>query len=68
MDERIQLNNDTLITDADLCREWRVCSKTLARYEKHGLPVIYVGGRKYRPQSACREWLATQNGVRRRLK
>jgi hypothetical protein len=54
----ITLPDDDLILGADLAVEWKCTRRTLLRYESEGLPFAMVGGRKYRPLRASREWLA----------
>ncbi len=56
---RIQIPNEELVPDQDLAAEWHTTRRTLGRYDRlpDGLPFVTISGRKYRPLTACREWL-----------
>jgi hypothetical protein len=58
----IKLPNDELIPDDELAAQWHCTTRTLRRYEHepNGLPYVIVGGRKYRPKTACSAWLAAR--------
>ncbi len=56
----IQIAGDELVLDEQLAAEWNTTRRTLGRYDRlpDGLPFVMVGGRKYRPLNASRNWLA----------
>jgi hypothetical protein len=58
----IEIPGDVLILDADFCREvlGGVTRRTAFRHERHGLPFVMIGGRKYRPLNEGRAWLAAR--------
>jgi hypothetical protein len=56
-------DGDVLIPDAEfgaLLSNPPLTARTLWTYEQRGLPVVKIGGRKYRPQRASLEWVAAQ--------
>jgi hypothetical protein len=59
---RIEIDGDTLLLDDEFCRLVLAgCSKrTAKRHEDDGLPFVMLGGAKYRPLKAGREWLANR--------
>jgi hypothetical protein len=59
---RITIPGDTLIPDDEFCREVLdgATRRTARRYERDGLPFVYIRGRKFRPLNAGREWLAAR--------
>jgi len=65
---RIELTDDVLISDKEFCATvlGGVNRRTAKRYELEGLPHVIIGGRKYRPLHAGREWLASRIKARRR--
>jgi hypothetical protein len=68
----VAIPDDELVPDEQLAAEWQVNRRTLTRYESAGLPVVMLGGRKYRPLAACRAWLSSRikrpNPPRQRLR
>lgn len=54
----IQIPGDELVPNEALAQEWDCTERTLNRYDKRGLPFVMVGGRKFRPLNAARDWLA----------
>jgi hypothetical protein len=58
----IEIPGDVLIPDDEFCREvLNDCARrTAKRYEMQGLPFVMIGGRKFRPLNAGREWLAAR--------
>ena len=60
--ERIEIPDDVLIPDAAFCIEvlGGVTRRTAHRLEGEGLPFVLIGGRKYRPVTEGRAWLAAR--------
>ena len=60
--ERIVLNGEELVRDDVFHTEVLAGAnrRTGKRYERDGLPFIYVRGLKYRPLREGREWLANR--------
>ena len=56
----IEIDGDLLVPDEQQARDWHTTRRTLGRYDRlpDGLPFVIVGGKKFRPQKRCREWLA----------
>ncbi len=40
-----------------LAKAWGVCTRTVARYEKSGLPHLSLGGRRLYPIAGSADWL-----------
>jgi hypothetical protein len=59
---RIEIPGDILISDDDFCREVLngATRRTARRYEREGLPFVMVAGKKFRPLSQGRAWLASR--------
>jgi hypothetical protein len=57
---RIEIDGDVLITDEEFCDVVLAGStrRTSQRYDRLGLPFIYISGTKFRPLNAGRAWLA----------
>jgi hypothetical protein len=65
---RIDVGDDTLITDAEFCALVLAGAhrRTAKRYEREGLPFVMVAGKKYRPLGQGRAWLASRITARRK--
>jgi len=58
---RIQLpNGDTLIPRPEFAALLDVTPRTIANYEKLGLPTTEVGGIRYNPQNEGLNWIAAR--------
>jgi hypothetical protein len=59
---RIEIPGDVLIPDEDFCRDVLAGAnrRTARRYEREGLPFVMVAGKKFRPLSQGRAWLASR--------
>ena len=56
--ERIDIGTDVLVRNDILAGEHGVCERTLDRGDAKGAPYTYIGGSKYRPINAYREFVA----------
>jgi hypothetical protein len=56
--ERIPLNNDELVRNDLIAAELGISVRTVDRGDENGAPFVHVGGIKYRPIKAYREFLA----------
>jgi hypothetical protein len=56
---QIELDGDVAIPDEDFRRQYLngATHRTGTRYDKEGLPYLYVNGIKMRPVNAGKEWL-----------
>jgi hypothetical protein len=65
----IPLPDDVAVTDEEFCTHVLngATRRTASRYEREGLPVLMLRGRKFRPLNAGRAWLASRikNGQRK---
>ena len=43
-----------------LAEQWGTCTRTIARYEKQGLPHLTLGGRRLYPLAKVSEWLKSR--------
>jgi hypothetical protein len=57
----ITIPDDILIPDAEFAALLdNVTRRTLANYDREGLPFVHVGGKKYRPQNEALAWIASR--------
>jgi hypothetical protein len=63
---RIEIEGDVLVPDEEFRSEYLngATRRTANRYDSQGLPFVIVNGRKMRPVSAGKAWLASR--IRRR--
>jgi hypothetical protein len=59
---RIDIGTDILVLDEDFCDEVLAGAvrRTAKRYERDGLPYVFVAGHKYRPLNEGRAFLAAR--------
>jgi hypothetical protein len=58
--ERINIGDDELVRNDLIAKEQGTSERTLNRSDARGAPFTYVGGVKYRPVKAYRQYLAEQ--------
>jgi len=58
--ERIPLNDDDLVRNDLIAAEVGTSERTVDRGDKDGAPYTYIGGVKYRPINAYRQFLASR--------
>jgi hypothetical protein len=56
--DRVELGDDVAVRNDLVARQDGIAERTLNRYDGQGAPFIMIGGVKYRPERAYREWLA----------
>jgi hypothetical protein len=60
--KHIEIPGDTLVPDAEFCADvlGGATRRTGSRLDAEGCPYVMVAGRKYRPLSEGRAWLAAR--------
>jgi hypothetical protein len=58
--ERIDLGDDEAVRNDILAKEEGTAERTLNRADKHGAPFLFIGGVKYRPYRAYKQYLASR--------